>query len=332
MSSLKILILGPKSRYDAYAPDFLSQLSLELAFLEQYSSAEQAAKQNADAQCLLVDAITPVSAELMDLLPQLKMIHSEGVAFNCIDLDAARQRGIFVCHNKGCNASTVAEHTVMLMLMALRHGITGHKAVLEGRQFEMKQAVMVSKAPELREQTVGLIGFGDIGQATARLLRPFGCKLFYYTAHRRTPEVEEEFGITYLPLEELAARCSVLSLHCAVNDQTRHMIDAPLLEKVRPGALLVNTARGELVDNLAVRQALLDGRLGAIAVDTLYPEPTPADHPLVALPPEIADRAVYSPHLGGNTGGSFARGHRNMWNSVRLILEGQRPNFIVNGL
>lgn len=329
---MKILILGPKSRYDAYAPDFLSQLSLELAFLEQYSSAEQAAKQNADAQCLLVDAITPVSAELMDLLPQLKMIHSEGVAFNCIDLDAARQRGIFVCHNKGCNASTVAEHTVMLMLMALRHGITGHKAVLEGRQFEMKQAVMVSKAPELREQTVGLIGFGDIGQATARLLRPFGCKLFYYTAHRRTPEVEEEFGITYLPLEELAARCSVLSLHCAVNDQTRHMIDAPLLEKVRPGALLVNTARGELVDNLAVRQALLDGRLGAIAVDTLYPEPTPADHPLVALPPEIADRAVYSPHLGGNTGGSFARGHRNMWNSVRLILEGQRPNFIVNGL
>lgn len=329
---MKILILGPKSRYDAYAPAFLSQLPLELAFLEQYPNTEQAARQNADARCLLVDAITPVSADLMDLLPQLKMIHSEGVAFNCIDLEAARQRGIYVCHNKGCNASSVAEHTVMLMLMALRHGITGHQAVLAGRQFEMKQAVMVSKAPELGEQTVGLIGFGDIGQATARLLRPFGCRLFYYTAHRRPPEVEAELGASYLPLDELASRCTILSLHCAVNDQTRHIINGPLLEKVPRGTILVNTARGELIDDLAVRRALLDGRLGGIAIDTLYPEPTPADHPLVALPPEVADRAVYSPHLGGNTGGSFARGHENMWNSVRLILEGQRPNFIVNGL
>ena len=329
---MKILILGPKARYDAYAPEFLSQLPLELAFLEQYPNVEQAAKQNADATCLLVDAITPVSADLMDLLPNLKMIHSEGVAFNCIDLDAARQRGIFVCHNKGCNASSVAEHTIMLMLMALRHGITGHQAVLEGRQFEMKQAVMISKGPELREQIVGLVGFGDIGQATARLLRAFGCQIFYYTAHRRPPEVEAEFGVSYLPLEELVQRCTMISLHCAVNDQTRHMIDAPLLEKVHHGAILVNTARGELVDNMAVRQALIDGRLGGIAMDTLFPEPTPADHPLVALPPEVADKAVYSPHLGGNTGGSFARGHRNMWNSVRLVLEGQRPNFIVNGL
>ena len=329
---MKILILGPKSRYEAYAPDFLPQLPVELVFSPINQPPEQTARDNSDAQCLLVDAITPVSAELMDLLPQLKLIHSEGVAYNCIDLEAARQRGIYVCHNKGCNASSVAEHTVMLMLMALRHGITGHQAVLDGRQIQMKEAVMVSKAPELGEQDVGLIGFGDIGQATARLLRPFGCQLFYYTAHRRPPEVEAEYGITYLPLEELAARCSVLSLHCAVNDQTRHIIDAALLEKIRPGAILVNTARGELVDNLAVRQALIDGRLGGIAMDTLYPEPTPADHPLVALPPEVADRAVYSPHLGGNTGGSFARGHRNMWNSVRLILEGQRPNFIVNGL
>lgn len=332
MIELKVLILGPKSRYDAYAPDFLSQLPLELAFLEQYPNALEAAKHNSDTQCLLADAITPVGPELMDLLPQLKMIHSEGVAFHCIDVEAARQRGIFVCHNKGCNAASVAEHTVMLMLMALRHGITGHQAVLQGKQFEMKEAVMVSKAPELGEQTVGLIGFGDIGQATARLLRPFGCQLFYYTAHRRSQEVEAEFGVTYLPLEELAARCSILSLHCAVNDQTSHMINAALLEKVHPGAILVNTARGELIDNQAVRQALLDGRLGGIAMDTFDPEPTPADHPLVALPAEIADRAVYSPHLGGNTGGSFARAHQNMWNSVRLILEGQRPNFIVNGL
>ena len=191
---------------------------------------------------------------------------------------------------------------------------------------------MVSSAPELGEQAVGLIGLGDIGQATARLLRPFGCTLYYYTAHRRSAEVEEELEVTYLPLEELAARCDILSLHCAVNEQTTHIINAKFLSRIKPGAILVNTARGQLVDNLAVRAALLEGRLGGVAFDTLDPEPTPADHPLVDLPPEIAGRAVYSPHLGGITGGSFRRAHRNMWRSVQLLLEGERPNFIVNGL
>ena len=101
---------------------------------------------------------------------------------------------------------------------------------------------------------------------------------------------------------------------------------------MKRGAILVNTARGDLVDNQAVRAALLDGRLGGIAMDTLAPEPTPADHPLVDLPPEAADRAVYSPHLGGNTGGSFRRAHRNMWGNVQKILAGERPVHIVNGL
>ena len=191
---------------------------------------------------------------------------------------------------------------------------------------------MVSSAPELGEQTVGIIGLGDIGTATVQLLRPFGCRLYYYTAHRRSPELETELGISYLPLEELAGKCNILSLHCAVNEQTTHMVNEEFLSHVKPGAILVNTARGQLVDNLAVRRALIDGRLGGIAVDTFDPEPTPADHPLVDLPPEIADRAVYSPHLGGITGGVFRRAHQNMWQSVQLLLDGQKPSFIVNGL
>lgn len=165
---------------------------------------------------------------------------------------------------------------------------------------------MVSNAPELGEQTVGIIGLGDIGTATAKLLRPFGCKLYYYTAHRRPPEVEAELGVEYLPLEELAGRCDILSLHCAVNEQTTHMVNEEFLSHVKPGAILVNTARGQLVDNLAVRRALMDGRLGGIAMDTLDPEPTPADHPLVDLPPEVADRAVYSPTWAGSPAASSA--------------------------
>lgn len=329
---MKILIFGPKTRYDMYLPEFVKDLPVELVFSGAHQSTLQAAQANPDTEIVFADAITSVGREIMEALPQLKMIHSEGVAFNAIDTAAARERGIFVCNNKGCNAASVAEHTVMLMLMALRCGISGHKAVKAGEQIKFKERFMVSSAPELGEQTVGLIGLGDIGQAAARLLRPFGCRLFYYTAHRRPANTEEELGLTYLPLEKLAGTCDILSLHCAVNKETAHLVNEEFLSLMKPGAILVNTARGQLVDNLAVRQALINGRLGGLAVDTLDPEPTPADHPLIDLPPEIACRAVYSPHLGGITGGSFRRAHCNMWNSVRLILEGQRPEFIVNGL
>ena len=191
---------------------------------------------------------------------------------------------------------------------------------------------MASDSPELGLQTVCLVRFGDIAQAVARRLAPFGCPLYYYAPHRRPPEVEADFGVTYLPLEELAARCDILSLHCAVTDQTRGMVNSGLLSRMKPTALLVNTARGELLDNEAVRRALVGGKLGGIAMDTLAPEPAPADHPLVDLPPQVRDRAIYSPHLGGITGGSFRRTHANMWNSARLVLEGKRPNFVVNGL
>ena len=240
---MKILVYGPKARYDAYMPDFAAQLGAELVFCTLDQSPRQAAAENPDAQVLFDDPIVDVGREIIDLLPNLKLIQSEGVAFNRIDLEAAREKGIFVCNNKGCNADSVAEHTVMLMLMALRHGITGHNAVKAGLQVKMKEAVMASGSPELGEQTVGLVGFGDIAQATARRLKPFGCKMYYYSLHRRSPEVEADFGVEYLPLEELAAACDILSLHCAVNDQTQNMVNADLVSKMKPGIILVNTAR-----------------------------------------------------------------------------------------
>ena len=207
---MKILIFGPKARYDLYLPDFVRDMPVEPVFCGAPAPSLQAAADNPEAEVIFADAITPVGREMIDLLPRLRMIHSEGVAFNAIDTAAAREKGIFVCNNKGCNAGSVAEHTVMLMLMALRRGITGHAAVRAGKQIQFKERFMVSSAPELGEQTVGIVGLGDIGTATAQLLRLFGCKLYYYTARRRPPETEVELGITYLPLEELTAQCSIL--------------------------------------------------------------------------------------------------------------------------
>ena len=247
-------------------------------------------------------------------------------------VQAARERGIYVCNNKGCNAESVAEHTIMLMLMALRFGIPGHNAVIQGQQIQMKQKAIAAHAPGLFQCAVGLVGFGDTAQATARRLASFGCKLYYYTRHRRPPQVEEDFGVTYLPLEELTAQCDIISLHCAVTDETREMVDGAFLARMKPNSILVNCGRGDLVDNQALRKALIDGTIRGAALDTIFPEPTPGDHPLVDLPPEVRDRVVYSSHLGGSSGGAFAKAHLTMWTNARHILNGERPTNVVNGL
>lgn len=329
---MKVLSYGPRDRYEVYFPDFAAQLPVELVYRRPEQTLLEAAREHPDTEVLFVDAISDVGGDVMDALPDLKMIHSEGVGYNCIDCAAARERSIFVCNNQGCNAPSVAEHTIMLMLMALRYGIAGHTSVVEGRQIQMKQEAIAARKPGLFQCSVGLIGFGDTAQATARRLAAFGCPLYYYTAHRRSPEVEADFGITYLPLEELASTCDIISLHCAVTPETVNMIDAGFLAKMRPTAVLVNCARGALVDNEALRAALIEGRIACAALDTIEPEPTPGDHPLVDLPPEARHRAVYSAHLGGASGGSFAKAHLVMWKNVQRILEHTRPTNVVNGL
>ena len=329
---MHIVVLGQEARYQAYRPamPFLDRQTP--AFLDKDSTEAEIAAASPEAEVLFVDAITPVTASLMDRLPKLRLIHSEGVAFDKIDLAAARARGIDVCNNKGCNAGAVAEQAILLMLMLLRRALEGDRAVRQGRQMEMKERSMVEGITELSACRIGLVGFGDIAQATAARLAPFGCTLCYYAPHRRSPEEEARWGVTYLPLEELAASCDIVSLHCAVTDRTRSMVDEAFLDRMKPTSYLINTSRGELVDNQALRRALVEGRIAGAGFDTLAPEPVPADHPLVDLPPEVRDRVVYSSHLGGSSGGAFAKAHLTMWTNARHILNGERPTNVVNGL
>ena len=269
--------------------------------------------------------------DVMDQLPELKMIHSEGVGYNCIDCQAARERGIYVCNNKGCNAESVAEHTIMLMLMALRFGIPGHNAVIQGQQIQMKQKAIAAHAPGLFQCAVGLVGFGDTAQATARRLASFGCKLYYYTRHRRPPQVEEDFGVTYLPLEELTAQCDIISLHCAVTDETGDGgwgLPGPDEAQLHLGQLRPGRPGGQPGPAEGTHRRDHPGR----GAGYYFPGPTPGDHPLVDLPPKIRDRVVYSSHLGGQLRGAFAKAHLTMWTNARHILNGERPTNVVNGL
>ena len=291
---MKILILGDQARYEKYMPVLPFIRQQELVFLDKSSSLDAVLAAAPDAAILFVDAITAVPSEWIQALPQLKMIHSEGVAYDKIDLAAARERGIYVCNNKGCNAGAVAEQAIMLMLMLLRHGRTGDLAVREGRQMEVKERYMQNGIRELSACRVGLVGFGDIARAAAERLVPFGCELYYYTKHRRLPEEEKKYHVTYLPLEELAEKSDIVSLHCAVTEETRNLVDAALLRRMKPTAYLINTARGALVDEEALAQALRGGKLKYACLDVTDPEPPAADSPLRGIP-----NCIMTPHLAG---------------------------------
>ncbi len=326
------LLIGSPARFHTYLPDthfahITEKICVTMADVE--AGLSPAAR---NAQLLAADAIAPVTSKLIAVMPNLKIIHSEGVGYNKFDLEAARRRGICVCNCKGCNAAAVAEQAILLMLGLTRTVITGHRAVLEGRQFQMKERRMVEGISELSDCAVGLVGFGDIGKATARLLHAFGSQIYYSTPTPKPPELELEYHARWLPLAELLRTCDIISLHLPVTEKTTGMVNAEFLSAMKPTAYLINTSRGELVDNIALRRALMDGTVAGAGLDTIAPEPVTADNPLVTLPPEVLDRVVYAPHLGGNSSASFRRAHSIIWQNFQAVAEGRRPENIVNGV
>lgn len=159
-------------------------------------------------------------------MANLKLIHSEGVGYQGVDLDAAKECGVYVCNCKGMNASAVAEQAVLLMLGVLRDVCGGDRSVRAGRQIETKEQYMIEgNLTELSKCTVGLIGFGDIAKATASLLRAFGAKVVYTKKYPAPPDVETRYGVSFLPQDDLLAVSDIVSLHAPVNDETRYMVD-----------------------------------------------------------------------------------------------------------
>jgi phosphoglycerate dehydrogenase-like enzyme len=327
---MKILVIGNRDRYEKFASGELDKRKDSVVFCGRGTGDGDLLAAAGNAEIILADAIAPVSGDLIEKMPNLRMIHSEGVAYDKINLEAAGKRGIFVCNNKGCNAAAVAEQAILLMLAFLRRTITGDREVRAGHQIQMKERLMVEGITEMGGCTIGLIGFGDIARATAVRLKAFGCGMYYYTPRQKPKETEDEFGVRYAALDELAGLSDIVSIHAAVTPETTGMINADFLARMKPTAFVVNTARGEIVDNLALREALIAGKIAGAAFDTLYPEPTPKDHPLVDLPDSCKDRVIYAPHLGGITTGSFMRAHKNIWQNVERVERGEKPVNIVN--
>ncbi|MDD6459450.1 MAG: NAD(P)-dependent oxidoreductase [Absicoccus porci] len=329
---MKILFISDPVRVEKYKPKTEFVKHTDYAVVGIDASADEIIAAGKDADVVVVDAIKPLTRYEIEHMPKLKLIHSEGVAYNKIDTQAAKEQGIYVCNQKGANAVAVAEQTVLLMLALLRHLIPGYDSVKAGHQIETKMYLMSHGIYELNEMKVGLIGFGHIGQEVARLLQPFAPEVYYYKRHRLSEEQENAYSVSYLSLDELLKACNIISMHVPVTAKTTNMCDQTFFENMQDNAYFINTARGEIVDNQALVQALESGKLAGVGLDTLAPEPVQKDNPLLHLPINLQQKVIISPHIGGCTSGFFRRANQLEWENARHIAQGERPVNIVNGL
>ncbi len=244
-----------------------------------------------DAVGLVVRSATQVDAAMMDAAPQLRVIGRAGSGVDNIDVDAATQRGILVMNAPGENTLSAAEHAVSLLLSLCRN-IPAADARLRQQGWSKKGLMGV----ELVGKTIGILGLGRIGQAVAQRMQGFGMKVVGYDPFL-PPEVADKLGIQLLSLEELWPRVDFLSLHTPLTDRTHHLLDADVFAAMKPGARLVNAARGGLIDEASMLEALQTGQLAGAALDVFEQEPLPANSPLCQQP-----NLILTPHLGASTG------------------------------
>jgi len=243
----------------------------------------------ADADALVVRSATQVTDELLSHAPRVRVVGRAGVGVDNVDLDAATHRGVVVMNTPGGNATSVAEHALALMLSMAR-SIPQLNAAMHAGRWEKSGAA----GAELRGKTLGLVGLGRVGAEVAR--RAHGFEM-YVLAHDPylSPERAAEWDVELLPLKDLLEKSDFVSLHTGLSEATRGVINAETLAQMKRGARLVNTARGELVDEAALAEALRSGHLAGAALDVFATEP-PRDSPLMAMPNVIA-----TPHVAGST-------------------------------
>ena len=271
----------------------------------------------AGADALVTDPTVRVDGALLDSAgDSLKVVANFAVGYDNIDVDACRERGVVATNTPDVLTNATAELTVGLMLAAARRLGEGERIVRGGRWTGWEPAQLLGR--ELSGSVVGIVGLGRIGSRVAELLQAFDVTLLY-ASRSPHPDAESRLGAEHLPLPELLARSDFVTLHAPLGPETRHLIDGDALERMKPGAVLVNTSRGGLVDSAALARALGDGRLFAAGLDVYDHEPD--------VPGELLEleNVVLSPHMGSATSRARDGMARLVAENVLAVLDGREP-------
>jgi D-3-phosphoglycerate dehydrogenase len=239
---------------------------------------------------LIVRSSVRVDAELLAAASRLKVVGRAGTGLDNVDVDAASQRGVRVINTPGANAIAAAEHTIALLLALCRH-VPQADASLRAGEWTRSRFLGV----QLYGKTLGIVGLGRVGAQVAERARAFGMTVIAFSPHV-SADVARELKVTLVDLDDLLDRADFITLHTALTPETHGLIDAAAIARMKPGVRLVNCARGALVDEAALVDALRSGHVAGAALDVFTDEPLPADSPLRALP-----NVVLTPHLAAST-------------------------------
>jgi D-3-phosphoglycerate dehydrogenase / 2-oxoglutarate reductase len=295
--------------------DPISQRGLELLRKPGWNvitpSRDELIESLATADALIVRSATQVTAQILEAAPNLRVIGRAGVGVDNVDLDAATRRGVLVMNTPGGNAVSVAEHTLAL-LMSVARRIPQHSAAIHAGRWEKSG----SQGVELRGKTLGLVGLGRVGNEVARRARAMEMVVLAYDPYV-SESAARDAGVELSGLNELLERSDFVSLHAALSPATEKLINAEKLSHFKPGAVLVNAARGELVDEVALADTLRSGKLSGAGLDVFAIEP-PQDSPLIGL-----ENAVFTPHIAGST--------REAQEEVGTLIAQQVSDYLTDG-
>jgi phosphoglycerate dehydrogenase-like enzyme len=298
----------------------------------RYSNRTYTSEIVRDAEYLLIDSMDSVDASVLEAAPNLRVLHVEGVSFDKVDCAKAAELGICVCNNKDGNKSSVAELCVGLIIAGWKRITLLDSKIRHEGYGSAAEAFVDLKIGDLIGRRIGMIGMGAIGKEVVKRLQGWDCDLCYYDPYRLPQEVELEKKLTYLDFDELIRTSDVITIHLPVNPSTVGMIGQKQLEEMKGTAVLVNVARGSVVDDEALVWALENNQLGVAALDTVDPEPMPDDHILMQMSDAAKEKLILTPHAAGRTTDALKRMLEGCIRDFVLAEEGKMPNNIVNGV
>jgi D-3-phosphoglycerate dehydrogenase len=294
--------------------DRLRQHGKVVLYADRPATVEEKLRRMEGATCLINSrSAVKWPGEVLRQLPRLRLIAVCGIGTDAVDLEGARALGIAVCNLPGRTAPIVAEHALALMFAVAHRAWYQTDQIKRGRWLGRDNISLCGK-------TLGLVGTGNIGAALARLAAALGMRVVAWTFHP-SAERAKRLGVSFLSLEEVLATADVVSLHVQLTEQTRGLIGRRELGLMKPGALLINTARGSVVDAAAVAAALDAGHLGGAGIDVFEVEPPPADHPLLAC-----EQVVLTPHNADQTPEGMELLNAGVVDNVIAFLEGRPQN------
>jgi len=268
---------------------------------------------------LLTDKI---DAAVMDAAPKLRVISNMAVGYDNVDVREATKRKIMVCNTPGVLTETTADFAFTLLLAAARRVVEGERVVRAGRWKTWGPLILLGQ--DIHHATLGIIGLGRIGAEVAKRAKGFDMKVTYYDTVRR-PDIEQKLGVEFKDLKTLLAESDFVSVHCPLLPETHHLFGAEQFKLMKKTAILVNSARGPIVDPKALYEALRNRRIAYAALDVTEPEPIPMDDPLLTL-----DNIVIAPHIASASVATRTKMAMMAVDNLLAGLKGERPPYIVN--